>query len=72
MADVVFSGLARASGSSGNADVFLAPSGRTVFEAGEAKLAGLGNTTFANQGPDTSFGYGLKLNSAEVYRFKNS
>jgi hypothetical protein len=70
MAEVVILGVAQGS-TPNNMDVFIAPSGRTVFEAGEAKLAGLGNTSFANQGPDTSFGYGLKLNSAEVYRFKN-
>jgi hypothetical protein len=70
MAEVVILGVAQGSGPN-NVDVFLAPSGRAVFEAGEAKLGGLGNTVFENQGPDTSFTYGLKLNAAEVYRFKN-
>lgn len=69
MADVTFSssGQPVSTGGSGT-DVFLAASGRTVFEAGEAKLTGLGNRTFENEGPDTSFAYGLKVNSAEVSR----
>ena len=69
MADVTFSsrGEPIAVGASGK-DVFLAASGNTLFETGEAKLAGLGNTTFENEGPDTSFAYGLKVNSAEVSR----